>query len=72
MGRSTGTGALSIWMHNLKDVTFIPDFESAWYTGPAFKVHPGVLGFDFVTEAHKRGLAVVGGECPVRLFIVSV
>ncbi|KAJ7920489.1 hypothetical protein B0H13DRAFT_1708620 [Mycena leptocephala] len=68
MGRSTGTGALSIWMHNLKDVTFIPDFESAWYTGPAFKVHPGVLGFDFVTEAHKRGLAVVGGECPTVSF----
>jgi len=68
MGRSTGTGALSVWMHNLKDITFIPDFESAWYTGPAFKVHPGVLGFDFVTEAHKRGLAVVGGECPTVSF----
>ncbi|KAF7333170.1 Fad binding domain protein [Mycena venus] len=63
MGRSTGTGALSIWMHNLKDVTFIPNFESALYTGPAFKAQPGVLGFDLQTEADKRGLAVVGGEC---------
>ncbi|KAJ7268345.1 putative isoamyl alcohol oxidase [Mycena rebaudengoi] len=64
MGRSTGTGALSIWMHNLKDITFIPDFASARYTGPAFKVHPGVLGYDLVTEAHTRGLAVVVGACP--------
>jgi hypothetical protein len=59
-------------MHNLKDITFIPHFQSARYMGPAFKVHPGVLGFDLVTEAHKRGLAVVGGECPVRHFIDSV
>ncbi|KAJ7347187.1 hypothetical protein DFH08DRAFT_936796 [Mycena albidolilacea] len=68
MGRSTGTGALSVWMHNLKDITFIPHLQSARYTGPAFKVHPGVLGFDLVTEAHKRGLAVVGGECPTVSF----
>ncbi|KAJ7330329.1 putative isoamyl alcohol oxidase [Mycena albidolilacea] len=68
MGRSTGTGALSVWMHNLKDITFIPHFQSARYTGPAFKVHPGALGFDLVTEAHKRGLAVVGGECPTVSF----
>ncbi|KAJ6463868.1 hypothetical protein DFH09DRAFT_1226669 [Mycena vulgaris] len=68
MGRSTGTGALSVWMHNLKDVTFIPHFQSARYTGPAFKVQAGVLGFDFVTEAQKRGLAVVGGECPTVSF----
>ncbi|KAJ7205529.1 hypothetical protein GGX14DRAFT_458557 [Mycena pura] len=68
MGRSTGTGALSVWMHNLQDVTLIPDFESAGYTGPAFKVQPGVHGLDLATEAHTRGFAVVGGECPTVSF----
>ncbi|KAJ6467330.1 hypothetical protein C8R45DRAFT_1019750 [Mycena sanguinolenta] len=68
MGRSTGTGALSVWMHNLKDVTFIPHFQSAHYTGPAFRVQPGVLGFDVATAAHNRGLAAVGGECTTVSF----
>ncbi|KAJ6449463.1 hypothetical protein C8R45DRAFT_1044851 [Mycena sanguinolenta] len=68
MGRSTGTGALSVWTHNLKDVTFIPHFKSAHYTGPAFRVQPGVLGFDFATAAHNRGLVVVGGECKTVSF----
>ncbi|KAF7378506.1 Fad binding domain protein [Mycena sanguinolenta] len=65
MGRSTGTGAVSVWMHNLKDVTYIPHFQSAHYTGPAFTVQPGVLGFDVATAAHNKGLVVVGGECTV-------
>ncbi|KAF7363104.1 Fad binding domain protein [Mycena venus] len=70
MGRSTGTGALSVWMHNLKDVTFLPLFASVppLYVGPAFKVQPGVLGFDLVTAAHNKGLAVVSGECPTVSF----
>ncbi|KAJ7270498.1 hypothetical protein C8J57DRAFT_1435497 [Mycena rebaudengoi] len=55
-------------MHNLKDVTFIPDFATASYTGPAFKVHPGVPAFDIVTAAHARGLAVVAGACPTVSF----
>ncbi|KAF7378451.1 Fad binding domain protein [Mycena sanguinolenta] len=68
MGRSTGTGAVSVWMHNLQDVTYIPHFQSAHYTGPAFTVQPGVLGYDFATAAHNKGLAIVGGECPTVSF----
>ncbi|KAF7378452.1 Fad binding domain protein [Mycena sanguinolenta] len=68
MGRSTGTGAVSVWMHNLKDVTFIPHFKSARYSGPAVTVQPGVLGFDVATAAHNKGLAVVGGECTTVSF----
>ncbi|KAL0574411.1 hypothetical protein V5O48_007551 [Marasmius crinis-equi] len=64
LGRSTGTGAVSVWMHNLREVDFISQFESSDYSGPAFKVNAGVLGFDLATEADKRGLVVVGGECP--------
>ncbi|KAJ6449943.1 hypothetical protein C8R45DRAFT_1044163 [Mycena sanguinolenta] len=61
MGRSTGTGAVSVWMHNLKDVTFIPHFQSTRYTGPAFQVQPGVLGFDF-TVSFAGGYIQGGGH----------
>ncbi|KAF7349739.1 Fad binding domain protein [Mycena sanguinolenta] len=64
LGRSTGTGAVSVWMHNLRKVTPIPQFQSAHYTGPAFKVQPGVSGFEVANAAHDEGLVVVSGECP--------
>ncbi|KAF9269452.1 FAD-binding domain-containing protein [Marasmius fiardii PR-910] len=64
MGRSTGTGALSVWMHNLQDITWIPDFEAPSYAGPAFKVQAGVLSINLAKAASQRGLVVVGGECP--------
>ncbi|KAJ8094936.1 hypothetical protein PM082_010152 [Marasmius tenuissimus] len=64
LGRSTATGAVSVWMHHLQDIDFVPQYTSSGYSGPAFKVNAGVLGYDLATEAHKRGLAVVGGECP--------
>ncbi|KAL0570059.1 hypothetical protein V5O48_011901 [Marasmius crinis-equi] len=64
MGRSTGTGAVSVWMHNLQDIELFPRFESPGYTGPAFKVNSGVLGFNLATEASREGFAVVSGECP--------
>ncbi|KAK7044067.1 hypothetical protein VNI00_007783 [Paramarasmius palmivorus] len=64
MGRSTGTGAVSVWLHHLTDTTHIPDFRSSRYTGPAFKASAGVQGIDLVRAASQRGLAIVGGECP--------
>ncbi|KAL0565738.1 hypothetical protein V5O48_016281 [Marasmius crinis-equi] len=64
MGRSTGTGAVSVWMHNLQDANFISEFESSDYSGPAFKVNAGVLGYNLSIEADKRGLVAVSGECP--------
>ncbi|KAL0565540.1 hypothetical protein V5O48_016479, partial [Marasmius crinis-equi] len=64
MGRSTGTGAVSVWMHNLQDIEFIPRFESPGYSGPAFKANSGVLGINLATAASSEGLVVVSGECP--------
>ncbi|KAF9262226.1 FAD-binding domain-containing protein [Marasmius fiardii PR-910] len=63
-GRSTGTAAVSVWMHHLQDIEFIPDFKSSSYAGPAFKVHAGVLGINLAKEASQRGLVIVSGECP--------
>ncbi|KAL0565544.1 hypothetical protein V5O48_016483 [Marasmius crinis-equi] len=64
MGRSTGTGAVSVWLHNLQDIEFIPQFESLGYTGPAFKANAGVLAYNLSMAADKEGLVVVSGECP--------
>lgn len=65
MGKSTGTGGLSVWMHHLQDITFVPEFKSKKYSGPAFKVGAGVLGEQVAEVASKHGLTVVSGECLV-------
>ncbi|KAK1226895.1 hypothetical protein PQX77_010111 [Marasmius sp. AFHP31] len=64
MGKSTGTGALSVWMHNLQDIEWIPDYVSADYSGPAVKAPAGVQGTELATFASARGHAIVSGECP--------
>ncbi|KAL0064420.1 hypothetical protein AAF712_008584 [Marasmius tenuissimus] len=64
LGRSTAIGAVSVWMHNLKDIDFLPQYESSEYSGPAFKVHAGVIGYDLAVEADKKGLVTITGECP--------
>ncbi|KAJ5482960.1 FAD-linked oxidoreductase patO [Penicillium diatomitis] len=63
LGRSTGAGALSVWTHNLNNVEY-QDYSDAYYTGPAFKVGAGTMGFQVMEAAHAKGLLVVGGECP--------
>lgn len=69
MGRSTGAGAVSVWMHHLKDITIIDNYDSpsSSYKGAAVKVSAGVTGEELVGAVDKRGLAIVSGECPVRL-----
>ncbi|KAJ8073819.1 hypothetical protein PM082_012097 [Marasmius tenuissimus] len=64
MGKSTGTGALSVWMHHLQDIEWVPDYVSAGYTGPAVKAPAGVIGADLAAFAGTRGYAVVSGQCP--------
>ncbi|KAG9218411.1 hypothetical protein CCMSSC00406_0007988 [Pleurotus cornucopiae] len=66
MGRSTGAGAVSVWMHHLKDITIIDNYDSpsSSYKGAAVKVSAGVTGEELVGAVDKRGLAIVSGECP--------
>ena len=66
MGRSTGTGAVSVWMHNLQNITWLPNYKSPIYSGPAVKAYAGVRGIDLATFVSKEGYTVVSGECPVR------
>ncbi|KAL0574023.1 hypothetical protein V5O48_007926 [Marasmius crinis-equi] len=64
MGRSTGTGAVSVWMHNMQNVTFVSDYKSSSYSGPAFKASAGIIGRDFAAAASAEGLTVLLGQCP--------
>ncbi|KAI3393518.1 hypothetical protein diail_4195 [Diaporthe ilicicola] len=60
-GKSTGAGALGLWMHNLKDISFF-DYKSANYTGTAAKFGAGVQSEEAFAAASSHGLAVVGAE----------
>ncbi|KAG7094814.1 hypothetical protein E1B28_005627 [Marasmius oreades] len=64
LGRSTGTGAISIWTHHLQDITWMPSFKAYSYTGPAFKVQAGVLTINLAREASRRGAVVIDSVCP--------
>ncbi|KAL3471721.1 hypothetical protein BJX99DRAFT_236874 [Aspergillus californicus] len=62
-GKSTGTGALSLWTHNM-NATSIIQYNSTGYTGPAAKLGAGVISglvYEVVAEA---GYRVMGGTCP--------
>ncbi|KAK7699795.1 hypothetical protein SLS64_011407 [Diaporthe eres] len=63
-GRSTGSGALSLWTHNLKDIRFISNYETRDYAGPAFKAGAGVQGFELYQAADAHGVTTVSGICP--------
>jgi hypothetical protein len=63
--KSLGAGALSIWTHNLKELSFLKDYVYGMYRGPAFKVGAGVLTEDVYLLAEKVGVTAVGGLCRV-------
>ncbi|KAJ7880121.1 hypothetical protein B0H13DRAFT_2542387 [Mycena leptocephala] len=62
-GKSTGSGALGLWMPHLKDIS-ISDWSDSHYTGKAIKLGAGVQGFEAYDAADAAGLQVVGGEYP--------
>ncbi|KAF2875592.1 hypothetical protein BDV95DRAFT_562230 [Massariosphaeria phaeospora] len=62
LGKSTGKGALGLWMHHLKSLKFI-DYTSDAYTGKAVKMGAGVQAFEAFEAADEAGLQIVGGQC---------
>jgi FAD/FMN-containing dehydrogenase len=62
LGKSTGSLALAIWTHHLKDIQFL-DFKSNYYYGKAVKLGAGVQFSEVYQTAKARGLVVVGGNC---------
>lgn len=63
MGKSTGHGALSLWMFNLKTLQIDHDYRSPNYSGPVIKVGSGVVAGEAYEAAFDAGFRVVGGEC---------
>jgi FAD/FMN-containing dehydrogenase len=71
LGKSTGAGSLSIWTHNIKDITFFPDFELDGYVGKAFKVGAGVTTVELYRAAEAHNVTVMGSIAPVSQTIHS-
>lgn len=65
-GKSTGAGALGIWTHHLKDITYIKNYKTSGYSGPAVKMGAGVQAHEIYEKANELGFSVVGGEGKVR------
>ncbi|KAK8065577.1 hypothetical protein PG997_012324 [Apiospora hydei] len=64
LGKSNGAGALSVWMHNLKDIEFLPDYQGGGsYRGKALKVGAGVTVREVYEAAHRHGVSALGGIC---------
>lgn len=60
LGKSSGAGALSLWMHNMKDIDFLPNYESPGYSGPALKLAAGVTVREVYEAADKHDVTVAG------------
>lgn len=65
LGKSTGGGALSIWMHNNKQIEFLQNYEGDGYSGPALKLGSGVTVLEVYEAAEKHGVSAQGGIAPV-------
>lgn len=61
-GKSSGGGALSIWTHHFKGISFLPSYNSSTYTGKAVKIGSGVQAIDLYATAKEHAVTVVGGE----------
>ncbi|KAL7274198.1 hypothetical protein RUND412_002913 [Rhizina undulata] len=64
LGKSTAYGSLSLWTHNLKNITFYDTYTELdlLYSGPAAKVGAGVQVVDAYTAGNNNGVMFVGGE----------
>lgn len=64
LGKSLGAGALSVWTHNLKNIEFVPEYQSdSGYKGPVLKVGAGVTVREVYKKAHENNVTALGGIC---------
>ncbi|KAI9838740.1 MAG: hypothetical protein M1838_004532 [Thelocarpon superellum] len=64
LGKSTGYGSLGIWLHYIRGLEYLPDFDREDYHGPAIKVLAGDSSGAMLEELAKFGKVAVGGACP--------
>ena len=71
--KSTGGGGLSVFTGYLRDIRYIPEYSypRGGYTGPAFKIGPGVEIGTIYEYADNLNLSVVGGIGRVRPDLLS-
>jgi len=60
LGKSSGAGALSLWMHNIKNIDFLPNYEGPGYSGPALKLAAGVTVREVYEAAEENNVTVTG------------
>ncbi|KAF1940496.1 FAD-binding domain-containing protein [Clathrospora elynae] len=60
LGKSTGAGSLSLWMHNLNKIDFLPDYKGPGYSGLALKLAAGVTVREVYEAANRNGVTVLG------------
>jgi FAD/FMN-containing dehydrogenase len=63
MGKSTGKGSISLWVHKLKTLEATKTFNSSYYSGPAVKVGAGIIAGEVYEYVNSKGYRVVGPEC---------
>ncbi|KAJ7117994.1 hypothetical protein C8R43DRAFT_1036601 [Mycena crocata] len=63
-GRSSGQGALALWTHNLKDISYDPAFVAEGCTDayPGVTAGAGVQFFEAFEFAEKNNITLVGGS----------
>lgn len=63
-GRSTGAGSLSVWVHPLKDIEFIPRYAAHGYDGMAVRVGAGVESWEMANfmSDHNITVLIPGGS----------
>jgi FAD/FMN-containing dehydrogenase len=72
LGKSSGSGSLSVWTHHLKSIEFLPQYGSKSYNGKAFKIGAGVTVQEIYRAAYAHGLVVQGGICEVCVSSASL
>lgn len=67
LGKSSGTGSLSIWVHNFRGITFTDKYKGAnkykQYNGPVMRLEPGLVSYEVYEAAQKAGYRAIGGTC---------
>ena len=62
LGKSTGGGALSVWLHYLKDFQYLPYVRNGNYTGKAVRVGAGLQGYDLFRLMESKNITLVTAD----------